>query len=290
MLKKRCKTGKPCGYSCIGANKTCRSELGQSSSNLLGARANLPSYLRFSEQGEKFLQEIPGWKEADEAVKNAPTETVRRKAERAREELVLNTILKTGSQERHRPPIKDCCPSEETQSMHPNLRLMNDEEGDRAWDNANAFTKLMGGANFYEGEEGILLVYDGPRPWARSWPEPVINIGANNPKEIFHELGHLWEDGNPEVLKAAVEFRDSRKSSEGAQKLKNGFGSDERAYPGNFINPYMGKVNPDGSTEVISMGIQHFSSASEMAVLRRGDPEMYNMMIGLILYQRGKNG
>jgi hypothetical protein len=59
------------------------------------------------------------------------------------------------------------------------------------------------------------------------------------------------------------------------------------ALPGNFIDPYVGKINgPAGSsTEVISMGVEQFANPPRMAMFYKKYPEHFNFILGAILHE-----
>jgi hypothetical protein len=55
------------------------------------------------------------------------------------------------------------------------------------------------------------------------------------------------------------------------------------AYPGNWINPYVGKVYDDyPSTEVVSMGLEQFASPRAMAQFYLKDKEHFALTLGII--------
>jgi len=299
MAKRNCKKGYSCGASCISTRKACRKEFPDGISLSLDERAVMLAYPisvkspadKFMEDGKRFLEGIPGMEEMDRKVSYAFDNLGYKewkKLREQREEMVLKFLLQEGGSGNTQPPVKTELPPSWYKIAYPNIRTMTDSEEDKALGAASSFTELLGGPGFVK--KPIHFVHTDPRAWANNGFPPVINIGDNKPTTIFHELGHLWEDNNPTIRKAAVDFIDKRRFSEELRPLGAGYREDEVAYPGDFLHPYMGKYYEDGSTEVISMGIQHFASATEMALLRKEDPGMYNMMIGLILHQRKKGG
>ena len=56
----------------------------------------------------------------------------------------------------------------------------------------------------------------------------------------------------------------------------------ETAYPDHFVDPYVGKVYGDNSTEVMSMGMQYFKDAESMLRLYRKDKEHFYLIVGAI--------
>ncbi len=60
------------------------------------------------------------------------------------------------------------------------------------------------------------------------------------------------------------------------------YGGDERALPGNFFDPYVGKVYDEGYTEVIAMGLQFFDSPTGMRQLYERDREHFLFNVGIL--------
>jgi hypothetical protein len=58
---------------------------------------------------------------------------------------------------------------------------------------------------------------------------------------------------------------------------------DEVAFTDHLFDAYVGKYyGPDTSTEVMSMGVQQFSSPELMSELYKSDPEMFHVIIGIL--------
>ncbi|MGL5923834.1 MAG: phage minor head protein [Chroococcidiopsis sp.] len=112
-----------------------------------------------------------------------------------------------------------------------------------------------------------------------------LSIGSNPDKRvIFHELGHHVEYESDTTLQAAKSWIKSRSTGE-AQSLKalagEKYEDDEIAYPDKFIHPYVGKIYPD-ATEVVSMGIEYFTTGKKMLELYQADPEHFAFTVGVI--------
>lgn len=104
--------------------------------------------------------------------------------------------------------------------------------------------------------------------------DQTVNFSAHDGvRTIVHEVGHWIEwnlgryrkdngyPGQP-IQKAAQEFLHSRVENEPTQRLKDifpgmGYGSHEVARPDKFLDPYVGKIYTSGSTEIVSMGLEH---------------------------------
>jgi Phage Mu protein F like protein len=100
--------------------------------------------------------------------------------------------------------------------------------------------------------------------------------------DVFHEMGHFTEHGDPDTNKLANDF--VRKRATGEKELLSkltgeaGYGQ-EKAYPDKFFNPYVGKTYDNTSTEVQSMGLQMFSNPHLLSTLYQKDPDHFDLMI-----------
>lgn len=116
-----------------------------------------------------------------------------------------------------------------------------------------------------------------------------INVGASErPAIIFHEVGHHLEYSNPALKESANAFLEKRSSGK-IQTLRKITGSkvykaDEVAVIDNFVDPYVGKKYKNGSTEVISMGLERFSTPEEMQKFRDKDPEHFHYILGVLAH------
>lgn len=132
---------------------------------------------------------------------------------------------------------------------------------------------------------------DPDRERAYADDEGIINVGKVddlvNPRALWHEFGHHIEFEDDNVKAAANDFIQQRRDGSPPQRLNelapgSNYNDDEMAYPGRFIDPYMGKVYDDGGTEVISMGLEGFRSTETMRKLYRDDPELFTFMLGVL--------
>jgi len=128
------------------------------------------------------------------------------------------------------------------------------------------------------------FVRESDRAWAN--PDGRINIGYADRSTIFHEIGHHIEFESKELENAARDFVLSR--AEGApRKLRELTGNEryedwEEAYPDKFVNPYVGKIYENGSTEVLSMGVEHLVSVRQALRLYDADPEHFYFTVGAL--------
>jgi hypothetical protein len=139
------------------------------------------------------------------------------------------------------------------------------------------------------------LIYTKNRAFARKAKgnEPgKINVGNKETEKeairsLWHEFGHHIEISNPSLKKVFKDWILSRSSGQvktlreltGNEK----YGEDEVAYVGKFgLGIYVGRVYPDGSTEVMSKGLERFSDAGSMVSFFVKDPEHFLMILGIL--------
>jgi hypothetical protein len=82
-------------------------------------------------------------------------------------------------------------------------------------------------------------------------------------RTTHHELGHWIEGKNANVHEALVNFFNDRTKHEEFVKLSDlfpneGYDDNEVTKKDSFIDPYMGKVYDNGTTEILSMGIERY--------------------------------
>jgi hypothetical protein len=137
---------------------------------------------------------------------------------------------------------------------------------------------------------GIVIQSD-DRAWAMNLQKDgynVVNVGKGASREtLMHETAHHIEYENPNIAKSSQEFVKSRASGP-PQQLKEltgrNYRDDEIAYPDKFISPYVGKITNTGySSEVISMGLERFSSPKAMQEFYKADPEHFYFTLGAML-------
>lgn len=161
-------------------------------------------------------------------------------------------------------------------------------EGDlRGW--SAEFFRLVG--RDFE-PHGLALAHNGSR--ANAGRNGVLNVGDNPTREIvFHELGHYLEYSDPAVARAARQWVIARSQfanggREAIRPMRDLTGSDfygasERAFEDHFENPYVGRdYGADPATEVISVGMEYFTSADRMLQLYQRDPEHFMFMLGVL--------
>lgn len=95
-------------------------------------------------------------------------------------------------------------------------------------------------------------------------------------------------DGTPVPVKKEVKISDSEtrpafKFNEMAAYANNKYKDDEVAMLDTYLHAYMGKVYGFRATEVISMGIENFSSPALMKELFMAHPDLFETIVGLAL-------
>jgi hypothetical protein len=95
------------------------------------------------------------------------------------------------------------------------------------------------------------------------------------------------EFSSPELKDAANAFIDKRAPSGKREPLResglpgaHGYGEDEIARVGDFWDPYLGKVYPNGDTEVYALGLECFQNADSMVALYLKDEEHFSLTLG----------
>lgn len=123
-----------------------------------------------------------------------------------------------------------------------------------------------------------------------------VNVGDNPAKTTnFHEFAHHIEYENPKLGRAALEWVKERSTSGKTQSLNrltksSDYDKDEVAYPDKFVEAYVGKVYKEKGkelpyTEVISMGVERFSSPEAMVKFHTKDPEHFNFTLGVLKHR-----
>ena len=103
--------------------------------------------------------------------------------------------------------------------------------------------------------------------------------------QVVHELGHALESSNPAVGNAVRDFYKKRTLGLRAEKMadilpNDGYAAKELTKRDGFWKPYTGKVYSDGSTEVLSMGLQHmYQTPIEFAA---ADPEHFEFIMTIL--------
>ena len=135
-------------------------------------------------------------------------------------------------------------------------------------------------------ENPLLLKYNRDRGGYRELPDTTLKVGSKN-SSAAHELGHRMEHIMPEIRQREKEFFERRVSEQGNVKINLrkltgnlNYRADEYAMDGNFIEPYMGKINNGNYFEFLSMGVEKFWFKKYNG---KEDTEFVSFIIGLLL-------
>ena len=130
-------------------------------------------------------------------------------------------------------------------------------------------------------------------------PSDTVNIGQKFSKRMtLHEVAHRAEYKCPEISLANKEWVRARcqKGGFSTEPVKlmdlvpnDIYKKDEVALQDTFVDPYVGKVYPDLASEVLSMGLERFSSKSDLVKLYRQDPEHFYLTLGAIKTMHSKD-
>jgi len=134
-------------------------------------------------------------------------------------------------------------------------------------------------------ENPLLLKYNMKRGSYGDLPDPTLTVGPKA-TSAAHELGHRMERLMPKIVQMEKEFFERRTAQYGNIKeflseiTGNKNYGNEMAMYGNFINPYMGKINKSGMFELLPMGIENIFFENYNI---NDDKDFYSFIIGLLL-------
>lgn len=127
-----------------------------------------------------------------------------------------------------------------------------------------------------------------------------IYSSGNRATTAFHEIGHMVDYFNPNLVRIERDFVNSRTEGEELTKLADifpgyNYRDDEVVKRDHFISPYIGKDYGERATEVLSVGLESIFEPGEGQLYEIGkngtryvreitdDPEYLHLIIGLIL-------
>jgi len=144
----------------------------------------------------------------------------------------------------------------------------------------------------------LKLTYSEERPNYYA-PTDTVNIGQKFSKRmVLHEVAHRAEYKCPEISLANKDWVRARCQKGGfssePSKLKDLVPNDiykdgEVALEDTFVDPYVGKLYPDLASEVLSMGLERFSSKKDLVKLYTQDPEHFFLTMGAIQTMHAKD-
>jgi hypothetical protein len=115
----------------------------------------------------------------------------------------------------------------------------------------------------------------------------VYRQSANS--TLYHEFAHHIEFSDNGLLSAAKDWRNRKAGNGKLQRLSDltqnkGYGDDEVALADSYLIEYVGKVYPDqAATEVVSVGLEHFSTAEGMLRLRSEAKDHFDFVLEKVL-------
>jgi len=131
----------------------------------------------------------------------------------------------------------------------------------------------------------LLLKYNMKRGGYGDLLDPTLIVGPRA-SSAAHELGHRMERLMQEIVQREKEFFERRIAQYGSKEeflsaMTNDsrYGSEKAMY-GNFIDPYMGKINKNGMFELLPMGVEGLWLNTYNI---KEDPDFYAFIIGLLL-------
>lgn len=144
---------------------------------------------------------------------------------------------------------------------------------------------------FLKAKKDNRAYFDAKKGYINIGNKLEINNGNKGKQTIWHEMGHAIEHENLEIAKAAKSFVESRSSSDRPKPLNDlvkgaKYGEHELAYPDSFIHPYVGRAYPTDSTEVVSVGMEHFTDGQSMSKLYSADPEHFHFILGVLNHKK----
>lgn len=121
------------------------------------------------------------------------------------------------------------------------------------------------------------------------WRPAGYHLGYDGQRKstLWHEIGHAIESDRGDVADASVQWVISRRTSDVAVPLNDltgttAYGHLEKAFPGNFHTPYAGKDYFGTASEVLSLGLQEFTTGEDLLNLINTDRELFEYVVGVL--------
>jgi hypothetical protein len=321
LKKKKCKDENiSCGFTCISGKKTCRISMTMEQQRIakeLRAKARAankpaqpepeppqPEYTRNPETAKHLAaldKAIADGKELDRLVDVAYDRYIEMSAAQQRTDYVEFKKYQDALNERDKYTKKQINPiarkllnsikkpiTPETQAKIDKVKFYGVKTQSKAelrYRQLTEYAELTG-----DIPDTLDIIFEKSKARAgASEPNRAIQVAPKDGVVVmFHEIGHHQEFSTPGLKEAAAAWRDEKADlSKGLQSLRMltgaNYRADEMAYVDTYVSPYVGKVYKDKSTEVVSMGIQHFSSGELLAELRRKDPSHVDFIMEKVL-------
>lgn len=127
----------------------------------------------------------------------------------------------------------------------------------------------------------------------------TVNVGADTAmgnvglvkETLYHEIAHSMEYRESKYKLADVDFLRRRATSPDIGPIYDDLGesTNEEGYSDDWVTPYIGRVYEWGdgrpgvrSTEVLSVGMEHFANKNRMYDLYEEDPEHFHLVLGIL--------
>lgn len=265
MTVKKCTKGYPCGETCIARSSVCRQKMSEDAQGILsGLKASMAATkaeaAAAAERSAATKTALSKFSYTQLADTMDPTE--------ANMSMLMQHMLDSA------PAHKAAMPST-SRVADKQQRQMADKESKR-------FLQLTNGAGAIQQ-----ITQEAARAFARQ-SESRVDLGAFAAAgNVWHEMAHHLEFARPDILADCIKFRDERATGP-AEKLskltgEKEYADSEVAVPDKFISRYVGKVYAAGnSTEVLSMGFEHFATSAGMTQLYKADKQHFMLIVNVI--------
>jgi hypothetical protein len=114
-------------------------------------------------------------------------------------------------------------------------------------------------------------------------------------KTMIHEMGHVIEGSDLDLRRACLEFLHERRGTEALRPLTTlcpgyGYRAHELAFKDRLLDPYIGKLYLDHSTEVFTTGLELLYE--DPIRVAKGDPGYFDLIMRLArgVYRRSRSG
>lgn len=282
-FKKECVKGLSCGGSCISALKICVRELDGETAAMVAALRK-----RIKAGDTDAVGKLDRFRQSQVDVKTKskldrllgelekmPIDTPINEAKaRYWLESIRMDLMSTG------------LPQEQAEAMMRSVKVqksgikLGERERMATIASATDFLRLTNGVG---GSSLKSIVKTSKRAYSE-FGSGKVNTGYGSAREIYHEIAHLaeHETGTAQKHKDWVLSRATGGLTSLASMTGNkGYKASEVAYPDKFVSKYVGKVYRD-ATEVLSVGLEHFTNPSAMLDLWKADKDHFNLVIDFL--------
>ncbi len=100
-------------------------------------------------------------------------------------------------------------------------------------------------------------------------------------RRMWHEMGHIIENTDSSLLPKLKQWMINRSGNQTISLDYLGK-SGVSAYKGNFIDAYVGRIYSSGHTEILSMGLEQFTSYERMIKFAKKDFDHFSLIMGVL--------